>query len=229
MKKRSAKTVTTQQLALCAMLLSLMLVLGWVETLIPLDAAVPGIKLGLSNGVLVFAVYLLPLSQAWLLMLLKVLLSGFLFGNPSTMMYAAAGGVLSLGCMTLLSRVKGMHPVTVSIVGGAAHNVGQVGLAMLILRTAGLLGYLGILIPVGMGCGALCGVAAAGVMKAARRTNLFDTRAAKPARKPESTIAAGKAAGETEAGKAAGSIESTEPTESIEITKPIDSPESTAL
>lgn len=183
MKKRNASAAATRQLALCAMLLSLMLVLGWVETLIPLDAAVPGIKLGLSNGVLVFAVYLLPLSQAWLLMLLKVLLSGFLFGNPSTMMYAAAGGVLSLICMTLLSRVKGMHPVTVSIAGGAAHNVGQVGLAMLILRTAGLLGYLGILIPAGMACGALCGIAASGVMKAARRTNLFDAHAAKTERK----------------------------------------------
>ena len=67
--------ITTKQLALCSVLLTLMLVLGWVESLFPPLLGVPGIKLGLSNGVLIFAVYMLSLPTAWVLMLLKVVLS----------------------------------------------------------------------------------------------------------------------------------------------------------
>lgn len=67
--------ITTKQLALCSVLLTLMLVLGWVESLFPPLMGVPGIKLGLSNGVLIFAVYMLSLPTAWVLMLLKVVLS----------------------------------------------------------------------------------------------------------------------------------------------------------
>ena len=62
--------ITTKQLALCSVLLTLMLVLGWVESLFPPLMGVPGIKLGLSNGVLIFAVYMLSLPTAWVLMLL---------------------------------------------------------------------------------------------------------------------------------------------------------------
>lgn len=73
--------ITTKQLALCSVLLTLMLVLGWVESLFPPLMGVPGIKLGLSNGVLIFAVYMLSLPTAWVLMLLKVVLSSLFLGG----------------------------------------------------------------------------------------------------------------------------------------------------
>ena len=79
------KRFDTKRVALCGLLLSMMLVLGWVEHMIPLNASIPGIKLGLSNGVLIFAVYMLNVPTAYLLMGLKVLLSGMLFGSPSAM------------------------------------------------------------------------------------------------------------------------------------------------
>ena len=165
MKKRSNRD-RTQRIALCGLLIAMMLVLGFVESRIPINAGIPGIKLGLSNGVLIFAVYMLDLPTAWLLMLLKVTLSGLLFGGFNTIMYALAGGVLSMLTMSLLSRVKDMHPVTVSMAGGAMHNVGQVALAMVILsQTSQLLYYMAILIIVGLACGALTGIVAASVMK----------------------------------------------------------------
>ena len=108
---------------------------GIWESLLPVAAGVPGIKLGLSNGVLIFAVYMLNIPTAFVLMVLKVVLSGLLFGGVNAMMYAFAGGLLSMVFMALLSRVKGVHPVMVSMVGGVAHNVGQVALAMVILST----------------------------------------------------------------------------------------------
>ncbi len=80
-------------------------------------------------------------------------------------MYALAGGVLSMIAMSLLSRVKGMHPITVSMVGGVMHNIGQVALAMIILQTPQLLYYMAVLMLVGLACGALTGVVASSVMK----------------------------------------------------------------
>ena len=154
-----------QRVALCGMLLALMLVLGFVESQIPVAAGIPGIKLGLSNGVLIFAVYMLGVPTSFLLMTLKVLLSGFLFGSPSAMMYAFAGGVLSLTVMCVLSRMKGLSPIVVSMVGGLSHNVGQVTLAMIILHTPKLMYYMAILMVVGLVTGCATGVAANGIIR----------------------------------------------------------------
>ena len=161
----SKKRFNPKRVALCGLLLSMMLVLGWVEHMIPLNAAIPGIKLGLSNGVLIFAVYMLGIPYAFLLMVLKVVLSGLMFGGVSAMMYAMAGGLVSMILMATLSRVKGMHPVVVSMVGGVGHHVGQVLLAMVMLNTANRVYYLAVLTFVGLGCGAVTGVTATSVMK----------------------------------------------------------------
>jgi heptaprenyl diphosphate synthase len=150
--------------ALMGLLLALMLVLGFVESRLPVPG-LPGVKLGLSNGVLLFALYLLDIPSALLLMVLKILLSGFLFGNPSSMMYATAGGVVSLTGMILLSRSRQFSPVVVSMAGGLLHNVGQVGLAMIILQTPGLLVYMAILMLIGMVTGLATGVAAKAVIQ----------------------------------------------------------------
>lgn len=154
----------TQRVALMGLMLSLMLILGFVESRLPVPG-LPGVKLGLSNGVLLFALYLLDVPSALLLMVLKILLSGFLFGNPSSMMYAAAGGVVSLTGMILLSRTRQFSPVVVSMAGGLLHNVGQVGLAMIILQTPGLLAYMAILMLIGMVTGLATGVAAKAVIE----------------------------------------------------------------
>jgi len=155
-----------KRVAVCGLLLSMMLILGWVEHMIPLNSSIPGIKLGLSNSVLIFAVYMLDVPTSYVLMAMKVLLSCAFLGTPaSMMMYGFAGGLLSLTGMVLLSKVKGIHPVTVSMVGGVLHNVGQVGLAIIILNTPMLLYHMAVLMLVGLACGALTGVSANMVMK----------------------------------------------------------------
>ena len=152
-KRKQTLRERTQWVALCGLLVALMLVLGFVESLLPVAAGVPGIKLGLN------------LPTAFVLMVLKVVLSGLLFGGVNAMMYAFAGGLLSMVCMALLSRVRGVHPIMVSMVGGVAHNVGQVALAMVILSTPSLMYYMAVLMAVGLGTGAVTGVAANLVMK----------------------------------------------------------------
>ena len=163
--KRFSSREMTRRVAVSGLLITMMLVLGYVESLIPAVSGVPGIKLGLSNGVLIFAIYMLDLPTAWTLMVLKVLLSGLLFGGVNTILYALAGGTLSMLAMTLLSRVKGMHPVTVSMIGGVMHNVGQVLVAITLLHTQQLYYYMAILMLVGLACGALTGICASSVMK----------------------------------------------------------------
>ena len=130
MAKRSTQQ-STQRIALCGLLIAIMLVLGYLERFINLPN---GIKLGLSNSVLIFAVYMLDLPTAWLLMIMKVSLNGLMFGTflSTGWFLALAGGVLSLGAMTVLSRIKGFHIVTVSMMGGVMHNVGQVLMLMVL-------------------------------------------------------------------------------------------------
>ncbi len=151
---------SVQRIALCGLLTALMLVLGYVESMLPAVPGIPGIKLGLSNGVLIFAIYLLDIPTAFALMALKIVLSGLMFSGVSAMMYAAAGGLLSMIAMSLLSHVKGLHMVTVSMAGGAMHNAGQVLMAMLVLQTPKLIYYLAILLVVGLVTGLLIGLAA---------------------------------------------------------------------
>lgn len=150
---------TVQKIALCGLLTAMMLVLGFIESLLPVAAGVPGIKLGLSNGVLLFALYMMDAPTAFVLMLLKVLLSGLLFGGVSAMMYALAGGVVSMLGMILLKKLR-FNLVTVSMAGAVLHNLAQVLLAMIILNTDKLIYYMAVLLLVGLACGAATGVAA---------------------------------------------------------------------
>ena len=97
-----------RKVARFGLLAALSLVLGWLDRAIPvawfLSGAVPGIKLGLANTVLLYAVYLMDWRGCVLLMLTKVFLSGFLFGSLSAILYSLSGGVLSLAVMLLVRR-----------------------------------------------------------------------------------------------------------------------------
>lgn len=155
----------TYRVTLSGLLVAVMLVLGYVESLLP-TVGVPGIKLGLSNGVLIFAVFMLDIPTAYLLMSLKVGLSGLLFGGVSAMMYSFAGGLLSLTGMALLRQIRTARPLLISMAGGVLHNVGQVAMAMLILHSPRqMLYYMGILMLVGLATGAVTGLVAEMVMR----------------------------------------------------------------
>lgn len=142
-----------------------MMTLGYIENLIPISS-VPGIKLGLANSVLLLSLYWLGPPISLELMLVKVLLSGYLFGNPQAMQYSLAGGVLSMVAMILMIYgIKGVSPVGAGVAGAVMHNVGQVLLAMLTLRTPGLLYYMAVLVLVGVATGAATGTVAVALMR----------------------------------------------------------------
>lgn len=173
MKKR----FDAKRVALCGLLLTMMLILGWVEKQFPLP---PGVKLGLSNSVLIFAVYMLDIPTAIVLMVMKVTLSNLLFGNFGTTFFIGfAGGFVSLAAMIGLSRVKGVHIVTVSMVGGAMHNVGQILMLVLLGNQAVLTALPGLMLA-GLGFGLLTGVCADRVIRIMKPARLARV-GAKPA------------------------------------------------
>ena len=147
---------SVKRIALLALLIAVMLILGYIESLIPLGP-VPGIKLGLSNSVLLLGLCWLGIPATFVLMFAKVLLSGLLFSGVSAMLYSLAGGLLSMLGMSLLFRSGSFSKVTIGMAGGLLHNVGQVGLAMLILETDKLVYYMAILMFVGLATGFITG------------------------------------------------------------------------
>ena len=155
-----------QQIAISGLLTSLMLVLGLVERQFPLTAAIPGIKLGLANSVLLYALYMMGVRQSIVLMLLKALMSWLIYTNLSAMFYSLGGGALSLLAMVVLSRVNGVSIVGVSALGAVFFNVGQILVAVFMLNTPQLLmTYLPILMVSGVVTGILTGIVAQMVMK----------------------------------------------------------------
>ena len=146
-------------IAKLGLLTAVALVLGYVEHLLPITG-IPGIKLGLANTVLLYALYLLDIPSAILLMILKVGLSGLLFGGIAAMLYSFAGGVVSLIVMILARRVKGLSVVGVSVLGAAAHNIAQLAVACFVVETRAVLAYLPVLLLSAAVTGVLTGIVA---------------------------------------------------------------------
>lgn len=154
----------TKRLTTLALLTSAALLLSFVETLIPPIVPIPGVKLGLANTVALFTLYRLGWREAGAVSLLRVSLSALLFGSVSSLMYAAAGAVLSLAVMLLAKRLH-LAKGTVSILGAVSHNVAQIGVSLLILQTEVVFYYLPALLISGIITGAIIGVIASVLLR----------------------------------------------------------------
>ena len=147
---------------------ALALMFSYIETMIPIQFGVPGIKLGFANIMIVIMLYKSSAKEALLLSIVRIMLSGFLFGNLSSILYSIAGGVLSLGIMTLLKKQGGFSVIGVSVAGGVSHNVGQLIVAMLVVETYQVGYYLPVLLVAGVLTGLGIGVVSQEVLKRIR-------------------------------------------------------------
>ncbi len=150
----------TKRLVLLAMLTAVAMILSYVESLLP-SVGIPGVKMGLTNIAVIFALFRFGWKEAAALSLVRVVLASLLFGSVGAILYSLAGAVLSLAVMALLRRIDRFSTVGISVAGGVAHNAGQILMAMLILQTKQLLGYLPVLAVSGIAGGVLTGLAAA--------------------------------------------------------------------
>ena len=146
------------RIAKYGMLIALSFLLGYVETLIPFSVGIPGVKLGLANVVTLVCLYQLGTGAAFWISLVRIVLVGFTFGNLSMLLYSLSGELLSLGVMCLCKRCEKLSPVGVSVAGGAAHNIGQLLVAMAVVWNRHLAYYAPFLLAAGTIAGVLIGV-----------------------------------------------------------------------
>lgn len=164
------KNLSPQQLATMGMLSALALALSFLESLIPFQPGLPGVKLGLANLVIVFALYRMNVHSALLINTVRILLSSLLFSGLFGLLYSAAGAAASLAAMTLLLQINRKREQAgksilfsifgVSMTGGVFHNLGQLLIAILILSSLNLVYYLPVMIISGIAAGLVNGMVA---------------------------------------------------------------------
>ena len=157
----------TKKLTISALLVALAMILSYVEVLIPFNFGIPGIKLGLAN--LVVALYLLHARQALMISVVRILLVSFTFGNMAALLYSITGGLLSFAVMVLCRRIKGLSTMSVSVAGGISHNIGQILVAVFVVKNLNLLFYLPVLMIAGIITGLLIGLVAGLIIPSVRK------------------------------------------------------------
>ncbi|MBQ9662175.1 MAG: Gx transporter family protein [Oscillospiraceae bacterium] len=158
----------TKKLTVMALTTALAMILSFVESQIPAFVAVPGVKMGLANIAVVFALYKLGWKEAAAISLVRVVLVSMLFGSIASLFYSLAGAVLSLIGMSLLKRSGKFTEIVVSVAGGILHNIGQIAMASIILETDALRYYLPFLLISGTVAGVVIGVVSAVMVKRIR-------------------------------------------------------------
>ena len=153
------------KLSLAALSVSLAMILSFVESQIPAFVAIPGVKIGLTNIVVIYALYKLGWKYAAVISFVRVLLVGMLFGNGVSIAYSLAGAAVSFAVMVLLMRAKVFSTAAVSVAGGVMHNMAQIGMACIIMETNLLTYYAPFLLISGTLAGIAIGVISAIMIK----------------------------------------------------------------
>ena len=148
----------SKKITITALLTSFALVLSYIETFIPV-IGVPGVKLGLANFAIVLSLYLLGRREAFIVNCIRILLVGFLFGNMFGIIYSLAGAIFSFIVMVIAKRMK-LSMITVGIIGGVFHNIGQIFVAAFVVETYSIFSYIPVLMISGMVTGGLIGILA---------------------------------------------------------------------
>lgn len=149
-----------KKVAYLGFFLSLALILSYIEFLIPFYFGIPGVKLGLANLAVLLILYIYGWKEGLLLNVMRVFLSGLLFGNFFMIMYSMAGALFSFIIMCLLKKIKKLSISGVSIGGGVFHNIGQIIVAYFVTKTPGVIFYLPVLLISGVVTGLIIGLTA---------------------------------------------------------------------
>ena len=165
MRSPAERGSKAREVAIMGIFVAYALVMSLIERMIPLSFSIPGIRLGLTNVVVLMALYLFSLSRAVTLVILKCLMAAMFAGSVTALFYSLGGSLLSFAVMVALMRLfrERISPVGVSVAGAAFHNIGQILVACLLFRSWVMLLYLPALLLVGIGTGAAIGVLVTGV------------------------------------------------------------------
>lgn len=151
----------TKRIALLGIITTVALILAYIEsTLPPLWSAVPGIKMGLPNLVIIFTLYRFGFKDAVVVSGIRLFIVTLLFGNIMTLIYSVAGATLSLVLMAILKKTNKFSTVGVSVIGAVSHNLGQIIVAIFLFETVQLGYYMIVLAITGSIAGIFIGIGA---------------------------------------------------------------------
>ena len=164
----------TKHLTLCAILIALALALSYAERFIPLQMMVPlpGVKLGLANIVTLIALYLLGPKAAFGILIPRCIFGAVFGGGITGLLFSLTGGVLAMAVMVIARRLPVFSVYGVSILGAAAHNIGQIMAAMVLMNSVYIGAYLPYLLFVALFTGFATGAAVAGVLRAMKTVHI---------------------------------------------------------
>lgn len=165
--------ISNKKIAYISLLTALALICSYIETLIPINFGIPGIKIGLANIVSIVAIYLFEYYVGFIIVIIRVLIAGFLFGNMYGILYSMAGGIISIIVMVLLRKLNLFSILGVSIAGGVTHNLAQLLVAVLVVNQIRLSFYGPVLILSGVIMGGIIGVLGKSVIKVLK--HMFDS------------------------------------------------------
>ena len=134
------------------------IIFGYVESLIPVFAGIPGVKMGLANLAVLFILDRYSWREAALVSVVRILVIGFMFGNLFSIVYSLAGAALSLTVMNFLKKNSEFSLIGISVAGGVTHNIGQLIVAMIVVSNTSLMVYAPALLVAGVLAGVAIGV-----------------------------------------------------------------------
>ena len=163
----------TRTITQSAILIAVALALSYTERYIPLQLVIPlpGVKLGLANVVTLVALYLLGWKKTLPIVLVRCVL-GALFGSLTGLLFSLTGGLMSLAVMALCKKAPVFSIFGVSILGAAAHNIGQILAALALMGSVYVAAYLPYLLLIGICTGIATGAACAGVLRTLKTVHI---------------------------------------------------------
>lgn len=161
-------------ITLSAVLTSIALALSYLERFIPLQAflPLPGVKLGLGNIVSLVALYVVGFRAAYVILVLRCMIVSFLSGSITGFLFSITGGTLAMCVMFMAMRMPFLSVYGVSILGAAAHNIGQIIISMILMNSFHIGIYLSYLLMIALFTGTLTGLLASGIIKAVYNANI---------------------------------------------------------
>ena len=164
-----------EKMMLVILIGALAIVLGIIESMIPIKLPIPGMKLGLANIMIVIGLYYLDVKDMFFVIMLKTFLTTLLLGTFSMFAYGFVGALLSYICMVSAFKVlkEKISLIGISMIGGVMHNIGQIIVAMILIKTKAIAYYMMFLLPIGLLTGVVIGLVAKLVMSLLNEFQLF--------------------------------------------------------
>ncbi len=164
----------TKRLAYLSLFTAFAIILSYVESVLPINFGIPGVKLGLANFVIVLVLFSMKPVDAIIINIARILVVGILFGNAFSIVFSLCGAFVSFLCMWLVKKIKIFNIISISVVGGVSHNVGQLIVAAFVVNSYQIMYYVPVLIISGVVTGVIIGIIAQIVVSKVKLPKIYD-------------------------------------------------------